>query len=72
VFVVGEAAQYKDFDLEAFKKTPEYPTVVVQLKQELGSFDEKWILNVSISVTAGVSYIKVTINFQPFLLKQSY
>lgn len=65
-------AAYKAFDIASFKKTAEYPAVVAQLTQELGSFDEKWILNVSISITAGVSYIKVTINFQPFLLKQDY
>jgi hypothetical protein len=70
--VVGETAQYKDFDLEAFKKTPEYSAVVVQLTQSLGRFDEKWILNVSVSVSAGINYIRVTVNFQPFLLKQEY
>jgi hypothetical protein len=72
VFVVGEVAEYKDFDLEAFKKTPEYNSVVVQLTAALGAFDAKWILNVSISVSSGVNYIRVTVNFQPFLLKQHY
>jgi hypothetical protein len=72
VFVVGDVAQYKSFNLDSFKKAPEYPVVVAQLTQSLGSFDEKWILNVSISVSAGVNYIRVTINFQPFLVKQDY
>lgn len=72
VFVVGEASEYKNFDLEAFKKDPHYPAVVSQLTQSLGKFDEKWILNVSVSVSNGCNYIKVTINFEPFLLKQSY
>lgn len=72
VFVVGDVAEYKNFDLDGFKKTPEYPHVVAQLTRELGAFDEKWILSVSISVSDGVNYIKVTINFQPFLLKQNY
>jgi hypothetical protein len=72
VFVVGEVAAYKSFDLEAFMKTPEYNAVVIQLTAALGAFDAKWILNVSISVSAGVNYIRVTVNFQPFLLKQEY
>lgn len=70
--MVGDVAAYKNFNLEAFKATPEYSTVVTQLTAALGAFDPNWILNVSISVNNGVNYIKVTINFQPFLLKQDY
>ena len=72
VFVVGEAAKYKSFDLAAFKKEACYPTVIAQLKESLGAFEEKWILDISISVSSGVNYVKVTVNFQPFLLKQKY
>jgi hypothetical protein len=72
VFVVGDVALYKNFDFASFKRTAAYPVVVGQLTQSIGSFDEKWILNVSISISNGVNYIKVTVNFQPFLLKQNY
>ncbi len=39
VFVVGDAAQYKSFDIESFKKDPSYQSVVEQLTSTIGSFD---------------------------------
>lgn len=58
--------------LEEFKKNPAYPKIVEALNKELGRFDDKWIVNFEVAIINQTDCYKVVINFQPFLLKQTY
>lgn len=42
------------------------------LTDELGKFDDSWIINFQLAVINQTNSYKIVINFQPFLLKQSY
>ena len=58
--------------LEEFKKNPAYSKIVEALNKELGRFDDKWIVNFEVAIINQTDCYKVVINFQPFLLKQTY
>ena len=62
---------YKPFNVLALKKTPYYSFIVDQLTAQLGRFEEKWLMDVQITTNHqdGAAYIRITINFVPFLIK---
>ncbi len=73
VFTVATTvSEYKSLSLEDFKKSPAYPKIVEALTKELGRFDENWVINFQVAVINQTDCYKIVINFQPFLLKQSY
>lgn len=68
----GDSKQYVEYLVEELKNHPAFPQIKKLLEDELGAFDDNWIVRY-----AGVGgkvgdALKLVINFKPFLLQQHY
>ena len=63
---------YHPYNVLALKNTPYYQFIVDELTDQLGHFEERWLMDVKITAKGDASYIKVTVNFVPFLIKLDF
>lgn len=63
---------YNVKSIEEFSRHPAASIITSELNKTLGYFKPEWIMNVSISSSKGTDFFQISINFQPFLVKQDY
>lgn len=72
-YAVGSQPLFDPRGIQEFSQSPLYNKTVEQLNKTLGNFEKEWLLNVSVSSNAkGDQYVKISVNFKPFLVKQDY
>jgi hypothetical protein len=68
----ASAADYVPLLVEEIKNSPAYPAIRKLFEDELGFFDENWIVKYSGVGSKTSDTVQLVINFKPFLLQQTY
>jgi hypothetical protein len=72
LYASGVQPTYNAKTIEEFSKHPAASIITSELNKTLGNFKPEWIMNVSISSSKDTDFFQISINFQPFLVKQDY